>query len=90
MTYHPVISMENSHDEMTLDEIARECGKILNSEDSDKLDYLFAKGGSSGGARPKILTRVDGEDWIIKFPSSDDGRDIGQQEYDYALCGRNS
>ncbi len=88
LTYHPVISMENSHDEMTLDEIARECGKILNSEDSDKLDYLFAKGGSSGGARPKILTRVDGEDWIIKFPSSDDSRDIGQQEYDYALCAR--
>lgn len=88
LTYRPVISMENNHDEMTLDEIAKECGRILNSEDSDKLDYLFAKGGSSGGARPKILTKVDGEDWMIKFPSSDDSRDIGQQEYDYALCAK--
>ena len=44
--------------------------------------------GSSGGARPKILTKVDGEDWMIKFPSSDDGRDIGKQEYEYALCAR--
>lgn len=34
---------------------------------------VIAMGGSSGGARPKILTHVDGEDWMIKFPSSDDG-----------------
>lgn len=52
------------------------------------MDYLFAKGGSSGGARPKILTKVDGEDWIIKFPSSDDSQDIGKQEYDYAICAK--
>ena len=34
---------------------------------------VIAMGGSSGGARPKILTHVDGVDWMIKFPSSDDG-----------------
>ena len=42
----------------------------------------------SGGARPKILTKVDGEDWIIKFPSSYDSKDIGRQEYDYAMCAK--
>ena len=52
------------------------------------MDYLFAKGGSSGGARPKILTKVGEEDWIIKFPSSDDSQNIGKQEYDYALCAQ--
>lgn len=88
LTYRPIISMENVHDEMTLDEIARECERILNLESIDNLDYLFAKGGSSGGARPKILTRVDGEDWIIKFPSSDDNKNIGKLEYDYALCAK--
>ena len=88
LTYRPVISMENAHNEMTLDEIARECERILNTESTDNLDYLFAKGGSSGGARPKILTRVDGEDWIIKFPSSDDNKNIGKLEYDYALCAK--
>ena len=86
LTYHPVITMENAHDELELDEIAKECERILNAESDDNLDYLFAKGGSSGGARPKILTRVEDEDWIIKFPSSDDSKDIGKQEYDYALC----
>lgn len=59
LTYHPAIPMVSNRDE-----IAKECEKILNTETSDNLDYLFAKGGSSGGARPKILTKVDGEDWI--------------------------
>ena len=88
LTYRPVIAMGKMHDEMTLDEIAGECERILNTESNDNLDYLFAMGGSSGGARPKILTRVDGVDWMIKFPSSDDGGNIGKQEYDYALCAR--
>lgn len=43
---------------MGLDEIAMECERILNTESSDNLDFLFAKGGSSGGAKPKILTSL--------------------------------
>ena len=35
LTYRPIISMENVHDEMTLDEIARECERILNTESTD-------------------------------------------------------
>lgn len=88
LTYRPAITMENAHGELTLDEIARECERVLNTEYGDNLDYLFAKGGSSGGARPKILTRVEDEEWIIKFPSSYDSKDIGKQEYDYALCAK--
>ncbi len=88
LTYHPVITMEHAYGELTLDEIAKECERILHTEPSDNLDYLFAKGGSSGGARPKILTCIGGEEWIIKFPSSDDGEDIGKQEYDYACCAK--
>lgn len=52
------------------------------------LDSLFYMAGSSGGARPKILTQIDGEEWIIKFPSSGDPPDIGKQEYDYSLCAK--
>lgn len=88
LTYRPVILMENVQGDLLLDEIAGECSRILNTESSENLDYLFAKGGSSGGARPKILTKVGEEDWIIKFPSSDDSQNIGKQEYDYALCAQ--
>lgn len=88
LTYRPVIPINDDYDELSLDEIAKECKKVLTSETCDNLDYLFTKGGSSGGARPKILTKVDNEDWIIKFASSDDNEDMGKQEYDYALCAK--
>lgn len=88
LTYRPTIPIEPVYSELTLDEIAKECERILHTDTSENLDYLFAKGGSSGGARPKILPRIDNEDWIIKFPSSEDSKDIGRQEYDYALCAR--
>lgn len=86
LTYRPVIDMKLDESVLSLDEIAKECERILNAEECASLDYLFANGGSSGGARPKVLTKVDGEDWIIKFPSSDDRPDIGLQEYEYAKC----
>ena len=54
----------------------------------DELDELFLLGGSSGGVRPKILARIEGEDWIVKFPASADGRDAGELEYRYSLCAK--
>lgn len=43
---------------------------------------LFLLGGSSGGARPKILTEYQGSDWIIKFPSSMDKKILEKQSFD--------
>ena len=60
----------------------------MNTEYSDKLDELYGLGGTSGGARPKIMTGIDGEDWIIKFPAHVDRADIGQMEYDYSVCAK--
>lgn len=88
LTYEPEITLENSDSNLDLDEIAEECSKLLKTEFSEQLDTLFILGGSSGGARPKILTTIDNEDWIIKFPSSYDSPDIGQQEYNYAMCAK--
>lgn len=88
LTYKPELSLENPYTNLSLDEIAEECSKLLQTEFSEELDTLFALGSSSGGARPKILTTIDDEDWIIKFPSSYDSPDIGTQEYQYALCAR--
>ena len=80
--------LKQNNKSLDLDEIAHECHKILTTEYSEQLDELFLLGGSSGGARPKILTTIDNEEWIIKFPSQQDGKDIGKQEYDYSLCAR--
>lgn len=88
LTYQPSMDENVEYSNISLDEIATECKRILQNTDSRDLDYLFQCGASSGGARPKILTKYEGEDWIIKFPSHDDGEDIGKQEYDYALCAK--
>lgn len=88
LTYEPDYHFDVNDEELNLDQIAKECKQILKTECSDNLDELFRLGGSSGGARPKILTSVEGEEWIIKFPSSEDNRQIGRQEYDYSLCAK--
>ena len=88
LSYRPEYELERGQASPGLDELAEECKTILADQDVGNLDYLFEHGGSSGGARPKIFANVDGEDWIIKFPSSQDIPDIGRQEYEYALCAK--
>lgn len=86
LCYHPDIDMPASERTGDLDRLSEECSRILNSEQAKDLDLLFSLGGTSGGARPKIMTEIDGEKWIIKFPANSDIRDIGKMEYDYSLC----
>lgn len=88
LTYNPGHKFETQEQESDYDKLAQECSKILESQSSDNLDELFKLGGSSGGARPKILTKINGEDWIIKFPSSQDPKYIGEQEYKYSLVAK--
>ena len=88
LTYYPEKSFSEQQKPVNLDELAEECAKILNTEYSDKLDELYYLGGTSGGARPKIMTTVDRKDWIIKFPAHVDGKDAGKMEYDYSCCAR--
>ena len=88
LTYKPEHKFETQEQESDYDRLATECSKILESQNSDNLDELFKLGGSSGGARPKILTKIEGVDWIIKFPSSQDPKNIGEQEYKYSLVAK--
>ena len=86
LTYAQQIDLEVKSFNEDLDELAYQCNKILNTEYSEKMDELYSLGGTSGGARPKILTEIDGEDWIIKFPTYVDERDAGMIEYQYLIC----
>lgn len=89
LTYEPDFHIESGlKTTVDLDKIALECKQILTTEYNDNLDELFTLGGSSGGARPKILTNFEGEEWIVKFPSSEDSKDIGEKEYRYSLCAK--
>lgn len=86
LTYRPCYELPMEGQTSDYDRIAEQCKQMLLTDEADDLDELFKLGGSSGGARPKILTQVNGEAWIVKFPSSMDKEDIGVQEYAYAGC----
>jgi serine/threonine-protein kinase HipA len=65
-----------------LDEIANEIHATLNNNNT-YVDDLLELGGSSAGARPKVLLNIDSQEWLIKFRSSLDPQDIGAIEYAY-------
>lgn len=81
LEYKPIVQIQTSAGIEDLDVIAEQCATVLASKEAQDLDALFAMGGSSGGARPKVFYRIDDEDWIVKFPSSVDPSDIGEKEY---------
>lgn len=88
LTYRPAHQWKTEEAQLEYDRMAEECRKVLEAEYSTDLDMLFQLGGSSGGARPKILTIIGGEDWIVKFPASIDRRNVGLIEYRYSQCAR--
>ncbi len=96
---YPATSMESK--ELELDQLAQECSQFKATEEEHFLDELIYLNGSSAGARPKILVSLDPHtklirpsdnqrnhthpDWIIKFRSPTDPRDVGSIEYAYHL-----
>lgn len=89
---------------LDLDELDQATKEVLDGEAKEVIEQLFALGGSSAGARPKVLLNYnqathtlssgskppeDEEDpWLIKFASHTDQVDIGNIEYAYALMAK--
>ena len=73
LTYRPAWDVHQETALSDLDDLSEKCRALLNREEVSDLDVLFQMGGSSGGARPKVMT---GE-WVIKFPASGDMPEVG-------------
>lgn len=82
LTYSPAWDIQRDGSIRDLDELAVACGRMLNHEEIHDLDALFRLGGSSGGARPKVMT----PEWIIKFPANGENPDSGVIEKAYMDC----
>ncbi len=82
LCYQPAWEAWQPQEVTDLDALALECRRILNREGEQDPDRMFALAGSSGGARPKVMT----EEWIIKFPSSTEDPDSGVMEKAYMDC----
>lgn len=74
----------------SIQEMAAEINLLLGNEEytGGCLDALYHKGGSPGGARPKVFLHYDDSEWLVKFPAREDSQKIGRQEYDYSLLAK--
>lgn len=88
LEYEPDYKVVRLKETKDLDYLSQQCHNVLQTKFPGDLDMLYSMAGSSGGARPKILTTIDNKDWIIKFPAHINSEDIGRQEYDYSLCAK--
>ncbi len=84
LSYEPAIEPSHITSLPNLDQIAQECIEIQNDQGPEFIDELLVLNGSSAGARPKVVT----PQWIIKFPSTTDPKDIGAIEYAYHLMAQ--
>lgn len=84
LSYEPENPSAISHITNDLDEIDSEIQATLDENDA-YVDDLLVLGGSSAGARPKVLLNIDGVNWLIKFRSHLDPKDISAIEYAYHL-----
>lgn len=89
---------------LSLDRLAEESATVLQGESGEVFEELLRLSGSSSGARPKIVAQVSADKksiihgeqelasgyshWMIKFPSSQDAKDIGAIEYAYSLMAK--
>jgi serine/threonine-protein kinase HipA len=98
---------DNKPGDLHLDGLAEESRKILAAEDAplEAVHELLRLGGSSGGARPKILADVSADGsvilpagtggaafapWLIKFHAREEGSDQGLVEYVYSLMAKDA
>ncbi len=96
LQYKPGVELEQEAIEINLDVLNNNISKIIKGESSVVIDQMFGRGGSPGGARPKIYagynSKTDSlisgitnlpegyEHWIIKFATDVDLKDIANIE----------
>ncbi|WP_273565876.1 type II toxin-antitoxin system HipA family toxin [Maribacter halichondriae] len=99
LQYRPSVELEQEAMEINLDILNDNISEVLSGESSVVIDDMFRRGGSPGGARPKIYagynpktdSLISGianlpaayEHWIIKFAADVDSKDIANIELAY-------
>ena len=83
LEYIPDLSNDTDRSNIDFDYIQKECNDLLNSKEVENITELYYLGGSSGGARPKSLIKYEGEEYIVKFSSRFDPKNIQELEYKY-------
>lgn len=103
LTYHPPTSpATEGRRDLDLHEMARASEQVLSGSSRELLPRLLRAGGSPGGARPKVLVGVCGDEilsgeedlpsgfehWMVKFGGPEDLADVGAVEMAYSRMAR--
>ncbi len=90
LEFRPDHSVITKQDYADFEQLALEAEQILSSEEYDGsgIEEFQYRGGSPGGARPKIFTKYEDKEWLVKFRAQGDSKNIGQEEYHYSLLAK--
>ncbi|MDD3039472.1 type II toxin-antitoxin system HipA family toxin [Bacteroides sp.] len=89
LEYRPDKSVVTDDEFLDFDRLSKEAEKILESKEGDgSVDLLYKYGGSSGGTRPKVFTKIDSREWLVKFKATSDPGNVGEIEYNYSLLAK--
>lgn len=99
LVYKPCEEGQSSNDAVDLDHLDHLVAEIISGESEEIIDELFQKGGSPGGARPKIYAGFNPETnaliydsnqlpdgfshWMVKFAATADSPDTANSEMAY-------
>lgn len=106
LTYHPATDPELPPAPINLRELADQSVRVFDGSPEAVLPALVKAGGSAAGARPKVLVAYNAEtdemrsgaeetpvgfrSYLVKFPTQEDGADIGAVEMAYAAMARDA
>ncbi|MCP3957616.1 MAG: type II toxin-antitoxin system HipA family toxin [bacterium] len=105
LTYHPPVDTTDLDPRIVdLHEMAEASDRILRGSTEEVLPQLLRAGGSPGGARPKVLIGVRGDEivsgegglpegfthWMVKFRAREDPPDAGPVELAYSYMAKNA
>jgi serine/threonine-protein kinase HipA len=106
LRYEPSKEFQDNFTNIDLDTLFKSSQEILKGDSQDLIDELLVLGGSSGGARPKVLVQISDDkktiihnnqttqngydNYMIKFASSSDTNEIGKIEYAYSLMAKDA
>ncbi len=90
LEFRPDKSVATTEERADFERLALEAELILDSDDyrGEGIEDFQLRGGSPGGARPKIFTRYDGKEWLVKFRAKGEPKSIGVDEYNYSLLAK--
>jgi serine/threonine-protein kinase HipA len=90
LEFRPDKSVVGNQEYSDFEKLALEAERILDNEEymGEGIEEFQQRGGSPGGARPKIFTQYEGKEWLVKFRAKQDSIRIGRDQYKYSILAK--